>query len=297
MDSKSRVIVITGANRGIGFEAAKRLLKNPSKPIVVITSRNESLGQAAVRELLNQYPSSKDYIFYHVLDITKKETYSPFADWIKKTFGRIDVLVNNAGIILADDFKYDPNYKSTLEEAEKVVGTNYLSTRAFTDYVLPLLASDGKIISVASTRGLFDWQGKAFTKKLLNPKFQPNEVDEVYDIFMNAVKKQDFQGGDITSSSYNISKGLVVAWTYHMLTESLKGDQQAFTMCPGWCRTDMGGEEAPRSAEEGSETIEYLIDLPYKLNKEINGKFFRDNKVIAFDESISTFLSLYSKGE
>ena len=283
MDSKSRVIVITGANRGIGFEAAKRLLKNPSKPIVVITSRNESLGQAAVRELLNQYPSSKDYIFYHVLDITNKETYTPFTDWIKATFGKIDVLVNNAGILPENDL-FDLSYKATLEAATSVIKTNYLSTRAFTEHAYPLLASDGKIINVSSTRGTYGWQGKLLYEKLTNPKFQPKEVEEVHDIFMNAVKNQDFAGGDITGSGYNVSKTLVNVWTYHILKDSLKGDQQAFTMCPGWCRTDMGGEEAPRSAEEGSETIEYLIDLPYKLNKEINGKFFRENKLVDYGE-------------
>ena len=284
MDSKSRVIVITGSNRGIGFQLAKRLLKNPSKPRVVITSRTESLGQAAVRDLLKQYPTAKDYLYYHVLDITNKETYVPFTDWIKATFGKIDVLVNNAGIIVAGDDKFNLNYKSTLEDAEKVVGTNYLSTRAFTEHVLPLLSDDGKIINVTSTRGLFDWQGETLFKKLTNPKFQPKEVDEVYDIFMNAVKKQDFEGGKITGSPYNISKALLNAWAYRVLTNSLKGEQQVYSMCPGCCRTEMGDPNGPKSPEEGPETIEYLIDLPYKLNKEINGRFFRDLKLVEFDE-------------
>ena len=84
----------------------------------------------------------------------------------------------------------------------------------------------------------------------------------------------------ITNSSYDISKALLNAWTYHVLKKSLIGDQQAFTMCPGWCRTDMRGENGTKSAEEGTETIEYLIDLPYKVNKEINGKFFRDNAIV-----------------
>lgn len=134
MDSKSRVIVITGANRGIGFELAKRLLKNPSKPIIVITSRNEDLGKTALKELLEQYPSSKDFLYYHALDITKKETYEPFKEWIKTTFGRIDVLVNNAGIAASDELS--PGYKANLSDALRIVGTNYISTREFTEYVL-----------------------------------------------------------------------------------------------------------------------------------------------------------------
>ena len=279
MLSQSRVIVITGANRGIGFELAKRLLKNPSKPNVIMTSRNETLGKAALVEILRQYPTSKESLYYHVLDITNKETYAPFTDWIKSTFGKIDVLVNNAGI-KRDNDAFESDYKSPLSDAEKVVGTNYTSTRAFTEFVLPLLASDGKIINISSIRGLYKYQGKTLYKKLANPGFQPKEIDEVYELFMNAAKNQNFEEAGITGSSYNISKALVTAWTYYVLKDSLKGDQQTFSMCPGWCRTNLGGDKAPKSVEEGPDTIEYLIDLPFKLNKEINGKFFLEKELV-----------------
>ena len=280
MYSKPRAIVITGANRGIGFELAKRLLKNHSKPNVIMTSRNETRGKAAFAEILTQYPTSKDSLYYHVLDITNKETYAPFTDWIKTTFGKIDVLVNNAGIKMDKETLEDEDYKSPLSHVEKTVETNYYATRAFTEYVLPLLASDGKIINVSSIRGLYKYQGKTLYKKLTNPDFQPKDLDEIYELFLDAAKKQNYQEAGITGSCYNISKGLLTAWTYYVLKDSLKGDQQAFSLCPGWCRTDMGGEKALKNADEGPDTIEYLIDLPYKLNKEINGKFFLEKELV-----------------
>ena len=290
MHSKSRSIVITGANRGIGFGLAKRLLKNPSKPKVIITSRDETRGKAAVNEILDEYPSSKESLYYHVLDVTNKDTYSPFSDWIKSTFGKIDVLVNNAGVLPERDGTFSRRYQATLEDATKVIGTNYFGTRAFTEYVLPLVASDGKIINVSSTRGLHDWQGERLSKKFANPELQPGDLEEILEIFMEAVKKQNFEEAGVTKSSYNFAKALQNAWAYYILKKNLTGDQQVFSMCPGWCRTGMGGDKAPKSAEEGAETIEYLIDLPYKLNKDLNGKFFRDKKVIPFDEPRSAFL-------
>ena len=278
MDSKQRVIVITGANKGIGFELAKRLLKNPSKPRLVLTSRNESLGREALRELSNLSPSSKDDLHYHVLDITKKETYASFADWIKATFGKIDVLVNNAGVATGNEFS--PDYKTNLSEASFIIGTNYIATKEFTEYVLPLLSSDGKIINVSSTLGEYKLQGSTLHKKLTNPEFKPEDIEEIYNLFVDTVKKQNFEEAGITVHPYLVSKALLNAWTYHVLRKQVAEGQQVYSMCPGWCRTDMGGPTADKSPEEGPETIEYLIDLPYKVDPELNGKFFKDNKVV-----------------
>ena len=279
MDSKSRVIVITGANKGIGFELAKKLLKNTSKPVVVITSRNESLGREAFNQIIELNPSSKELLHYHVLDITKKETYSPFVDWIKATFGKIDVLVNNAGVI-ADKNELSPDYKASVSDALPVLGTNYIHTREFTDYLLPYLATDGKVINVASTLGKYDIQGSTLHKKLINPSFKAGDLDEVYNLYIEAAKNQNFAEAGITPSPYKVSKALLIAWTYHVLKNKLTGDQQAFTVCPGWCRTDMGGPNATKSAEEGPESIEYLINEPYKPNPETNGRFFSEKKVV-----------------
>ena len=278
MESKPRVIVITGANKGLGFELAKRLLKNPSKPTVIVTSRNETLGEEAVKELTKLFPASKDSVHYHALDITKKETYAPFLDWIKEKFGQIDVLVNNAGIV--GDGEYNPGYKVYYSDALKVMGTNFLNTKEFTEYILPSLAADGKIISISSSFGTEDEPIQALYKKLSDPNFKAKEFEEYCQAYFETVKKQNFEEAGMSPSAYKTSKALLAGWTHNVLKEKLTGDQQAFTVDPGWCKTDMGTKNAPLEAEEGTLTTEYLIDLPYKANKETNGKFFKDCKML-----------------
>ena len=275
MNSKSRVIVITGANKGLGFELAKRLLKNSSKSIIVMTSRNETLGKEAHTKLAEQFPASRESLHYHVLDVTKRETYGPFLDWIKEKFGKIDVLVNNAAICGVNELS--PDYKVPHSDALKIIGTNFISTKEFTEYVLPSLASDGKIINISSTYGFDDKPIKALYKRFADPNFQSKEFEEIYNAYFETAKKQNFEEAGVPTSAYKISKALLSGWTYR-LKDSLTGEQQAFSVCPGWCKTDMGSQNATLEAEEGTITTEYLINQPYKANKETNGKFFKDCK-------------------
>ena len=278
MLSKSRVIVITGANKGLGFELAKRLLKNPSKPIIVMTSRNETLGKEAFAKLSDQFPSSKESLYYHVLDITNKETYGPFLDWIKEKFGQIDVLVNNAAIN-GGLGELSPDYKVPHSDAVKIIGTNFLSTKEFTEFALPSLASDGKIINISTTFGTDEAPIKALYKRFTDPNFQSKDFEEICAAYLETAKKQNFAEAGMPPSAYKTSKALLSGWTY-CFKDSLKGEQQVFSVCPGWCKTDLGTQYALQEPEEGTVTTEYLINQPYKANKETNGKFFQNSKLL-----------------
>ncbi len=78
-----------------------------------------------------------------------------------------------------------------------------------------------------------------------------------------------------------MSKALISSYVREILSHKVVGEQSAYSMCPGWCRTDMGGANAPKSVEEGVDTMYYLsFELPFKRNAEIHGKFVRDRKVL-----------------
>ena len=278
--SSSRVIIVTGANKGIGYSLIERLVKHPEPSTLILTSRNETLGKEAVEKLLSAQPSIKENLHYHALDITKPESISKFAEWISQKFGKVDVLVNNAGVILKNEI--DPNFQPTVDDIKNVIGTNFFSARALSDKLLPLLTEDGKIINISSQFGVWNTQGKALNDILAKPDFEEKDIERIYSLFEKAVTNKTFNEDQVTNSPYRVSKALMNAWTHYLLPSKLKGDQQCYTMCPGWCRTDMGGESATRSVDEGSETAEYLIGLPYKANKDFNGKFFYDKNVISF---------------
>lgn len=278
-NKQQRVVVVTGANKGIGYHIVQGLLKQADKPTVVLTSRDESLGRRAIDSLLDGIPDAKDRIVYHQLDITDDESAKKFVEWLKTTFGKVDVLVNNAAVVgnhrdeskLVDETEF--NY---------VVGTNFFKTRALTDKVTPLLTSDAKIINISSGLGEWKEQGNTAYEVLKNPDFKEKDLGDLASQFLQAAKEDKLKEAGFTKSCYRISKALMNAWTHYVLAKQLKGDQQAFSVCPGWCRTDMGSEMAPRTAEEGADTVIYLVGAPYKRNEELHGKFLRDRKVVDF---------------
>ena len=89
-----KIALVTGANRGIGFEACRQLAKNGFK--VILTSRDEKKGKEAAEKLKKQ----KLNIVYHQLDVKDKESIKKLHSFIDKEFGRLDALVNNAGIMI-----------------------------------------------------------------------------------------------------------------------------------------------------------------------------------------------------
>lgn len=287
METSSKIVIVTGSNKGIGYALMQRLVKHAPRLTLVLTSRDESLGKEAVNNLIKEEPKCKDSLHYHPLDITNKVSRDKFKEWVQQTFGKFDVLVNNAGALVSGEL-YNPEYIATTDDVEKVIGTNYQSTRALTETLLPLLASDGKIISVSSAVAAWNRQGEPLLKIFTKPDFEDKSLEEIYTLFKEAVAAKDYKEKGFVKSPYMLSKALLNAWTYYVLQRSLSGDQQAFTMTPGHCRTDMGGDKALRSADDGADTIEYLIvDVPFKFDKEISGKFFAERKVVDFVEGIN----------
>ena len=98
MDSKEKILLVTGSNKGIGYAIFEGLLKEKSKLKMILTSRNEQLGKSAFNKLISQYPGSKNQLYYHQLDISKEKSRKEIYKWIKQTFGKIDYLCNNAGL-------------------------------------------------------------------------------------------------------------------------------------------------------------------------------------------------------
>jgi NAD(P)-dependent dehydrogenase (short-subunit alcohol dehydrogenase family) len=140
------VALVTGANKGIGFEVARAIAK--SGYVVLLGARNATTGRAAADTLT----SERLDVRFVELDVTRIETISAAARRIEADFGKLDVLVNNAGIADPHD---GPPSRASVDAIERVLRTNFLGAVALTQAVLPLLRKSeaARIVNVSSDLG------------------------------------------------------------------------------------------------------------------------------------------------
>ncbi|ETR65821.1 MAG: short-chain dehydrogenase/reductase SDR [Candidatus Magnetoglobus multicellularis str. Araruama] len=144
---KQQIALVTGANRGIGYEICKQLA---SKGItIILTARDTDKGEAASQTLIR-----KGYdIHFHPLDITDSGQIQKLVDYIKSTFNRLDILVNNAGIYL--DY-LTPALDINANTILRAVETDVCGTFSMSQAAIPLMKKNnyGRIVNLSSTSSL-----------------------------------------------------------------------------------------------------------------------------------------------
>jgi NAD(P)-dependent dehydrogenase (short-subunit alcohol dehydrogenase family) len=243
MAKEQRVALVTGANKGIGFEVARQLARKGF--VVFLGARNEEAGKAAAQKLNQEAEEERSAentrrgaVTPLKIDVSKPDSIRRAAEEFSRTSDRLDVLVNNAGILLDDDKEI---LTTTPEVFETTLRTNALGALLVSQAFVPFLKrSDApRIVNVSSGGG------------------------------------QLADGADGWAPAYCISKTALNGVTVQ-LAAALR-EFAINSVCPGWVRTDMGGSNATRSVAEGASGIVWLAaDAPQKET----GKFWRDRKVI-----------------
>lgn len=217
MEQSRHVAIVTGGNRGIGYEICKELSGAGCR--VVLTSRNEQDGRQAVAQLY-----AHDNIAYHRLDVTDSEDIASLQNWILKTYGRVDILINNAGVYLDGGVSvFDVDEKIIQETLEVNLYGAFNMCKAF----VPIMRQNGygRIVNISSGYGA-----------------------------MNKMAGYE--------SAYRISKAALNALTLIMADELRDGSIKVNAVCPGWVNTEIGGKLAPLSPEIAARDIVHfaLID-------------------------------------
>ncbi|HEY0594012.1 MAG TPA: SDR family oxidoreductase [Thermoanaerobaculia bacterium] len=222
------IALITGSSRGIGLEVARQLAARGFR--TVVTSRDAWTADQAAKKIGRGARA-------HALDVSDPRSIASLARWLADEIGALDVLVNNAGILLEENVGV---LEISRDAWEATLRTNALGPLLVTQALAPLLrkSSAPRVVNVSSGAG----QIAAMTS------YAP---------------------------AYSISKAALNATTV-MLAHALP-EAKVNCVDPGWVRTDMGGADAPRSVEEGADTIVWLATLP---RKGPTGGFFRDRKRI-----------------
>jgi len=238
--NNEKVAIVTGGNRGLGKECCRQLAEKGY--IVVLCSRDLANGEAASKEMQGS-------VVVRPLEVTNQEQCKALVKGVKEEFGRIDALINNAGILLEGD-PTNPKRapEGDLEEMRQTYEVNTLAPYFLIQQVAPIMREQGEgcIVNVSSGAG-----------QLTSIEGGPS--------------------GRNGYPAYRMSKAALNAVTCVWASDLEGSGVLINSCCPGWVHTDMGGLSAPRGLEEGADTIVWLATLP---KNGPTGRFFRDRTEI-----------------
>ena len=236
-----KVALVTGANRGIGFEISRQLALKDI--LVIMGARSQEKGKAACSPLKEQGLR----VDYQAIDVSSDDSIATAVKNIVLRHGRLDILVNNAGILIDDQItsmNLDPDTLS------RTLLTNAYGPMILCQHCIPYMekAGYGRIVNMASTLGS-----------------------------LTDITDPESAYGGLDVPAYRLSKTLLNGVT--ALFAKLTRDKNILvnSACPGWVKTDMGGSAAPLSPEQGADTPVWLATLP---DGGSTGGFFRERKPI-----------------
>jgi len=240
-NSEKRVALITGANKGIGFEIARQLAMK--QITVLLGARHEQRGLQAQDKLSSLGLEA----YFLLLDVADALSVQAAVGRIKDEFKRLDILVNNAGILI--------DRKTGLRELSISILQNTLETNTFGPLLLsqaciPLMKANhyGRIVNISSSLGS-----------------------------LTEMAAPESHYAEVHSPAYRLSKTVLNGITVMLAAEMRGTNILVNSACPGWVRTDLGGSQAPRSPEQGADTPVWLATLP---DGGPTGGFFRDRQPI-----------------
>jgi NAD(P)-dependent dehydrogenase (short-subunit alcohol dehydrogenase family) len=197
---------------------------------------------ADLESLRAEFQGNGEQMECHRLDINDAASVVVLDQWLRDRYGHIDVLINNAGIMAGS---YTASVLDLpLDVLQTTLETNLFGMLRVTQALLPLMRKSraGRVVNLSSGMGQLAEMGSG-------------------------------------APAYRISKTAVNALTRILAAELADSGIKVNAACPGWCRTDLGGPTAPRSAEEGIDTVVWLATLP---DDGPTGGFYRDRQPIAW---------------
>lgn len=261
VETPKPVALVTGANRGIGFEVSRQLGAKGFR--VIMTSRDDVKGQKAARTLTGE---GLDVVFYQldVLRLDDNKVANDLKLFIESQFGRLDVLINNAGVFL------DPSrarggspsvFDAKLSLIRQTMDINLYGPLVLCQIAMPHMRRQhhGRIVNVSSGMGQMSEMGSGYPGYRLS-KVSLNALTKI----VAAEVDNDFHETDILVNA----------------------------VCPGWVQTEMGGEGATIPVAQGADPIVWLATLPKGSGRDknlvsriggedrLNGLFIRGRKVI-----------------
>lgn len=242
-----KIALVTGANRGIGFEISRQLA---SKGICVLLSGRNSKDVYEAAKTLR-----KEGLDVHplLLDVTKDKSVQEALVKIKDEYGKLDILINNAAIRI-EEYGKKPS-EQPIDQWTETFETNLFGAVRVTQFLLPLLlkASAGRIVNVSSLLGS------------LNMHSDPDSY--IYSTIFKSLP------------AYSASKSALNSWTIHLAFELRNTPLKVNSVHPGYTKTDLNDGEGDFSLFEGAKTSVNVALLP---EESASGQFIHLNQIISW---------------
>jgi NAD(P)-dependent dehydrogenase (short-subunit alcohol dehydrogenase family) len=237
-----KVALVTGANRGLGKETAIQLAKKGYT--VIVAGRKLD----ALNKVVAEIQSLGGDAVAREIDLEKNDEFQGIAQWVDAQYGRLDVLVNNAGMMSETSFQENTSLTVSMKALRETFETNFFGTIFFTQTLVPLLKKAGKanVVNVGSIMGSLGIQA------------DPNGPLATF-----------------KPLAYDASKTALNAFTIHLAAALASDGIKVNTAHPGWVKTDLGTEYAPLTVDEGVTTI---LDLAIIGEDGPTGKFFHQGQ-------------------
>ena len=236
-----KVALITGANKGLGFETARQLGKQNIK--VLVGARDEARGREAAEKLQSEGFDAE----FVLIDVTNEKTLEAAAKNVEENYGKLDILINNAGI--ANEYGLAPG-EIDLELIRQTFDTNFFGVIAVTKSFLPLIkkSDGGRIVNVSSGLG---------------------------SLAQNSDPNWDFAA--VKPLAYNSSKAALNMFTVILAAELKDTKIKVNAADPGYTATDLNHNSGPKTVEQGASIIFDLATLP---ESGATGGYFDDQGVV-----------------
>lgn len=217
----TKIALVTGANKGIGFETAKQLAQKNIK--VLLGARNETEGKKAEATLRDL---SLD-VTYVKLDISNSADIVNVKNYIEGEYGVLDILINNAAVFLDSAWFGNNTETVSLQTLRDTFDINYFGTVELTQALLPAIkkSESGRIVNISSVSGSFGVH-----------------LDEAH--WLYALKPY----------AYSASKTALNQFTVFLAHALRETNIKVNAANPGWVQTSIGSDQAPLTPEEGAKT-------------------------------------------
>ncbi|PNY24590.1 Uncharacterized protein TCAP_05470 [Tolypocladium capitatum] len=245
-----QIVLITGANKGIGFETVKALIESPKPYHIFLGSRSLSRGEDALAKLNELVPQTASTVELIQIDVTDDDSITKATEVVKNKFGKLDILINNAGAVFDNTTQFNDDIGKFRRVLNDTYNTNTTGAQVTTAAFVPLLLASKEPRLLFITSGIASFIGFGA------PFFPP------WGKLSAGWPKKDFVGFQGYKSSKAALNMLFLSWHHILKEEGVK----TFCVSPGFLATNLGNQPdilrklGAREPDVGGQVIRTVVE-------------------------------------